>query len=107
MEDMEKIERLRAAKGYAKILTSKAYQDYQMANEVTKKLYEELERQRTNYEDIDRELAEIDGRLTVLPTNMPGKEKKVEALSLTIDQIISIAEKVGIKLDLEEEYDFD
>lgn len=53
---------------------------------------------RRRYEKADMELAEIDGRLKVVTY----KKKKDITIVLTEEQIIAIAERIGIKIELPE-----
>ncbi len=104
---MDDIEMLRARRMYAKTQCSKIYQEYQTSKEETDRLYARLTRSRDYYEETDLEMAEIDGRLTKLPPSSVKKGKKVEAPTMTMDQIVEIAKKVGIVLDLGEECNLD
>lgn len=51
---------------------------------------------RGRYEKVDKELAEIDGRLKVVTY----KKKKDVTIVLTEEQIIAIAERLNIKIEL-------
>lgn len=106
MENEDKIENLKSARSYTQGMRTKAYHKYKKSNELMLVNRRDLEQWRDEYERIDMELAEIDGRLEVLPPTGRGK-KKVEPPTLTMDQILDIAKKVGIKIDLNEECDFD
>ena len=106
MEDKEMLERLRLARGYTQRQCNKAYNKFKEAEQTYLGLRGELEGWRNKYEELDHELAEIDGRLHILKGT--GKSKKEpSAPTLTMDQIKMLAEKVGIVLDLGEECDFD
>ena len=54
---------------------------------------------RGRYEKADRGLAEIDGRLKVVTYR---KKKERPAIVLTEEQILAIAEQLGIKIELPE-----
>ena len=104
--DEDKIQELKRQKLYAKIQIASVYPEYQKSLKTTNELKEKLDRWKDIYERSDSQLAEIDGRLTVV-TTPTRKPKKVEPATLTIEQIKDIAEKVGIKIDLGEECNFD
>ena len=58
------------------------------------------EKCRDEYEKVDRELAEVDGRLQVITHTK--KSKPIDPVVLTMEQIKSIAEKVGINIEDED-----
>ena len=104
--DKDRIQELKEEKVYAKTQIADIYSLYQKSLKVTNDLKEKLDMWKDIYERSDSQLAEIDGRLTVV-TTPTRKPKKVEPATLTIEQIKDIAEKVGIKIDLGEECNFD
>lgn len=57
-------------------------------------LQEEYKDYKVQYENADKELAENDGRLVRIPTGRKGKGTK----NLTVEQIKSVARKLGVKL---------
>lgn len=57
-------------------------------------LREEYKDYKARYEEADKELAENDGRLVRVPTGRKGNKVK----NLTIEQIKSVAKKLGVKI---------
>ena len=100
------MERLRYARGYAKKKCTESYAEFKNIETQMLAARNEWDRWRTNFEEIDTELAEIDGRLKVIPSGKKAP-KPTEPVSLTMDQIKDLAGRVGIKLDLGEECDFE
>lgn len=102
--DEEKIQERKNYLIYAKSKMQRAYNKYWESKKLTDSLRLKWDEWKEVYEQTDMELAEVDGRLEVLPpTGRVKREKKVEPLTLTMDQIKDLAAKVGIILDLNEE----
>ena len=59
----------------------------------------ELKKAAKELEDYDYEQSQVDGRTKTIPK---GQKAKVAAKDLTLDQILSIANKLGVSLDLKE-----
>ena len=99
-EEME-IERLQREVEILKGLCYSAYSEFTEARTTADNKRATWKEYKLNYEEADRKLAEIDGRLEVVSSRAKKTAKPIEPIVLTMDQIKSIAEKVGIKLDLE------
>jgi len=99
MEDIEKLENI---KSITFVKVGKAYKDYAESKRETNNLRKEWDELREYYESIDRQLAEIDGRLTVCksPEKMKN-EKTFKQPILTLEQVKVLALKLGVKLDID------
>ena len=62
--------------------------------EELRKLQKEHKDYKEQYENVDRALAEIDGRLSMVPIGTRARKP----MKLTLDQIKNIAKKLGVKL---------
>jgi crotonobetainyl-CoA:carnitine CoA-transferase CaiB-like acyl-CoA transferase len=95
-------EQVEAAKKEAGI----AYQKYSLLKECFAKAEKEYFEKSQRFQALDHELALTDGRLIKLPSTASGK-KVTKQPELTIDQLKTIAEKLGFSLNevdsLEEE----
>ena len=98
MEDIEKLENI---KSITFVKVGKAYKDYAESKRETNNLRKEWDELREYYESIDRQLAEIDGRLTIIPRQSMKREKTLKQPVLTLEQIKVLALKLGIKLDID------
>lgn len=87
-ETLEQI-RLRSLNHIRNILPS-----IKLLEEELKELQREHKDYKEQYEEADKALAELDGRLNTIPTGM-CRRKPIE---LKLDQINSVAKKLGIKL---------
>lgn len=71
--------------------------------DIAKQLVTDLEhrlwKDRVVYEKLDRELAMIDGRFTVVRQSKP-KDKKLDGMKLTREQIIELAKQFGLEIDI-------
>lgn len=77
-----------------------AYQQLQLAKGVYEHAEKEWLKASRRFRDYDYQLAKTDGRLKVLPPSERG-EKKTKPVELSIEQILRIAEKLGINLNSE------
>jgi len=103
MEDKERIIKLENLLMVKKLTVVKVYQDFKISQEETKALRKDWERSRDIYEEADLELAQLDGRLTVIsgPSPRQKEAKVIEPITLTLDQVKALAKRLGIKLDKE------
>jgi len=103
MELEERIKDLTHQRLIARVVQLEAYQSYTESKKETKALRADWDRSRDAFEKIDLELAEIDGRLTVIASPKPGQGRKskpiiIEPAQMTMDQVRALAKRVGIKL---------
>ena len=103
MELEDRIESLSMQKVTAYALMKCKYEELKRASTKAKLLRDEWEELRSQYEKADLQLAELDGRLTFVPTPKPGaREKKttnVKPAQMTMDQVRALAKRVGIELE--------
>ena len=85
----------------AKLEASAAYTKYAEV----KKIYDQAEREwvsaQKEFEQLDYQLALIDGRRTILPPQVSGKKVAKQPM-LTLEQIKEIAKKLGIQVSVDE-----
>lgn len=102
MEEEKAEDKLTILKGQRKLLYERVKQTYNKLNHA-RQLYGALEdkywKQKSEFEECDRQLAMIDGRYKVIE---PGrKPKKEETIQLTQSQVLDIAKKLGIEVKIE------
>ncbi len=97
MTDKKEKELVRQVKFY-KSMCYYSYKLYDQTRQQMMDLRDNWEDWRRRYEKADMELAEIDGRLKIVTY----KKKRDIAIILTEEQIIAIAERLGIKIELPE-----
>lgn len=57
---------------------------------------------KVNFDNVDRQLAMVDGRFKKIKSSTPGRIKKKDiSVNLSGDQVIRIAEVLGIELEIE------
>jgi hypothetical protein len=96
------MDELREQREYYKKLSYEACKKWKVAKDIEVALRKEWEEYRDLHEKYDRQLAEIDGRKTVYPLNVKKTTVKKD-ITLTRDQVLDLASKLGIVLNLEEE----
>ena len=79
---------------------SASFERFKKAEELMKSHRNEWGKWKNEYEKIDYELAEIDGRLKIIETR-PVRKKRVEIPILTLEQIRMLAAGVGIIVELD------
>ena len=77
-----------------------SYQKLMIARSVFERAQEDYLKKSRRFRDYDYQLAKTDGRLKVLPPS-ERREKKNKPVELSIEQILRIAEKLGINLNSE------
>jgi hypothetical protein len=87
---------------YYKEISCEAYKKWRRAKDIEDALRREWEEFRDLYEKYDRQLAEIDGRKTTYPLKTTERKVKKD-ITLTRDQVLDLASKLGIVLNLDEE----
>ena len=82
------------------------YSEYKESQRETLSLRKKWERSRNAFETMDLALAELDGRLTIVPSPRPGQDRKkvnkqqaTEPATMTMDQVRALAKRVGIELE--------
>lgn len=93
---------LKSQREYYKSQAGGAYKEWRAAKDIETALRKEFEEYRGLYECYDRELAEVDGRKVVYPLGEKKTTVKKD-ITLTRDQILDLASKLGIVLNLDEE----
>lgn len=77
--------------------TERLYTKYHLLKDLAEKAEKEYLKKSAEFKKADYKLAEEDGRLKKIPAS--GKKGKREPIELTLDQLKSIAEKLGIDLN--------
>ena len=94
------MEELKERKRYCCSKCTEYYEKYQEAKQLMIELRTAWESWRDEFEEADRKLAELDGRLKKIPLGAKKVTKKKPDV-LTLDQIKELAKKFGVALDLE------
>ena len=87
------------------LMATESYLAYKASQKETMLLRKEWERSRDGFEKVDLQLAELDGRLTIVPSPKPGQSRKkakqpvTEPAVMTMDQVRALAQRVGIELE--------
>lgn len=79
-----------------------AWTKYSLLKDLYTKAENEYLEKRKRFEELDYQLALVDGRLKKLPPSGDGQKVKKQP-ELSLEQIKGIAEKLGVKLTIEEE----
>jgi hypothetical protein len=88
---------------YYKEVSCEAYKKWRRAKEVENALRREWEEFKDLYEKYDRQLAEVDGRKTFYPISVKKTTTVKKDITLTRDQVLDLASKLGIVLNLDED----
>ena len=105
MELEERIKDLEHQRLILKVIQLEAHQTYSASKKETDLLMSECHKATLAYEELDLELAEIDGRFTRVPSPKPGSKRKsskpvqIEPAQMTMDQVRALAKRVGIELE--------
>ena len=75
-----------------------AWVHYRMVEDCCKKALEEYHVKLKVYRVLDKQLAEVDGRLIKLPPSGPKERKTQKQPELTLDQLKEIAKKLGVSV---------
>jgi hypothetical protein len=81
----------------ARKLAECAYTKYHLLKDAYLKAESEYHNKLKTFKKLDYQLAEIDGRLKKIPSNASTKQNPVNP-ELTLQQLYSIAEKLGISI---------
>jgi len=76
-----------------------AYQKYSLLKECYTKAEKDYFEKSQRFQSMDHELALTDGRLQKIPSATHGERKQTKKPELTLDQLKSIAEKLGFNLN--------
>jgi integrase len=90
----------------ARVEAERAYVTLSNLRELTSRAEMKYVKLSRRFQDYDRQLALVDGRYKVLPPH-EGKKKPKKEPELTIEQIMSIAQKLGVRLTTEEPVEVD
>jgi hypothetical protein len=93
---------LKSQREYYKGLSCESYKKWKVARNIESALRKEWDEYRELYETYDRQLAEIDGRKTTYPLKTTERKVKKD-ITLTRDQVLDLASKLGIVLNLDED----
>ncbi len=88
----------------AQVDAERAYVTLSNLRELTSRAEMKYIKLSRRFQDYDRQLALVDGRYKVLPP-YEGKKKPKKAPELTIEQIMRIAQRLGVQLTTEEPKD--
>ena len=102
-------DRLRELRQFYKEKCETAYSRFKTAKALMLSHREDWDNWRELYENTDRELAEVDGRLEVLApagkTKLKKKEREDVIATLTMAQIVALADRLGVNIEEPEEVD--
>jgi len=83
----------------------KTHRKYEYVNRIFCEIKLKYEKQKFQFEKIDRDLAMIDGRYKIVAKDK--RQKKQGELKLTKEQIINIANQLGVSISIEGEMNED
>jgi len=86
----------------ARVDAERAHIKLGLAKDIFKKAEECYYVKSKRFRQLDYELAKVDGRLKVLPPSGTRIKKEVKPAELSLDQIKSIMEKLGITISIDE-----
>ena len=98
----EEEKKLKGQLDYVHKKLRKAHEKLKESREIYQKYEREWSRLRKRFEELDYELATMDGRFKVLPSQGSEKGKrKTTVPDLSKDQVMEIARKLNVKVDIE------